>query len=333
MGAVPDTNANGSTFASFREVAWHGLGTVFTEPVTTVARMLELANMAGQNIRKVPLNTLAGIPQERHAKELVAIVRTNPLTGLDEVLGVASPDYEIRQVEEIFEWIQFGPTEGATWETAGQMKEGTQVFGSIALDREIVLDPNGANDVVRAYLMVAGSYDGSLANRGGRTAVRVVCENTLDIALSGVKQSFSFKSTKNIRDRVKKWQQEYAATHAYFDAFEKEAQALIASPMTKGTFFDKVVPAIYPAPEADVKGSFKKYDTKVEGLAGLWNGPTNANLDDTAWKALNVLTEGNQWLRQVRSGNTENFYRAGAGFDGPTTEFRQKALTVVKAFA
>lgn len=333
MGAVPDSIAGKDSFASFRQPAWHGLGTVFTEEVTTVERMVELANMKGQNIRKVPIGTLAGIPSERFAREMEAIVRTNPATGLDEVLSIASPGYEPRQVEEILGWIQFGPTEGARWETAGQMKNGTQVFASIALDREIVLDPEGVADVTKAYMLVAASFDGSLANRGGRTAVRVVCENTLDFALRGVKQSFSFKSTKNIRERVGEWQREYAATHDYFDAFEKEAQALYATPLPKPVFFNKVVPALYPKPEKDVKGSFKKWDNRVEGLAGLWNGPTNAGLADTAWKAVNVLTEGNQWLRQVRSGNTENAYAAGAGFDGPSANFRQKALDVVKTFA
>lgn len=334
MGAVPDVLDNGkSTFASFRQTAWHGLGTVFNEEVTTVDRMVELANMKGQNIRKVPLTSLAGIPQERHARAMEAIVRTNPATGLDEVLSIASPGYEPRQIEEILGWIQFGPTEGARWETAGQMKNGTQVFASIALDREIVLDPEGVADVTKAYMLVAASFDGSLANTGGRTAVRVVCENTLNLALGGVKQSFSFKSTKNIRERVGQWQKEYAATHDYFDAFEREAKALYAMPVSKTTFFEKVVPTMYPKPEKDVKGAFKKWDNRVEGLAGLWNGPTNEGLADSAWKALNVLTEGNQWLRQIRSGNTENAYAAGAGFDGPTTAFRNKALAVVKTFA
>lgn len=333
MGAVPDA-ANGlATAAYFREPFWHKLGTVVADEVTDYLKFLDLANMSGQNIRKVALPEIAGIPAERHAREVVAIVRTNPLTGLDEVLGLASPEYEVIQPEEILSWAQFGPTDGMRWETVFQMKGGTQIAASIAMERETVLDPNGVADVTKWYMMVASSYDGSLANRGGRTAVRVGCENTLDVALGDISQSFSFRSTKNVRERIKKWQQEVATTHEYIDQFEVEAQALLAKPITKATFFEKIVPAMYPKPEKDVKGALKKWDTRIENIASLWNGPTNAGLPDSAWKAWNVLTEHNQWQRAIRSENVENFALAGAGFDGAATKGRAEALEVVRAFA
>src|SRR5688572_4921879 len=149
MGAVPDVIDGQVTAALFRQPAWWGMSdtVVFQQEVTDYNEMIRLANMAGQNIRKVMVPEVVGIPAERFADEKAVVVRTNPITGLDEVLGWVSPDYEVRQVEEIFSWAQFGPTEGARWESAGQMKRGTQVFGSIAFEREIVLDPNGVADV------------------------------------------------------------------------------------------------------------------------------------------------------------------------------------------
>jgi phage/plasmid-like protein (TIGR03299 family) len=332
MGMVPDQYADKATGAFFRQPAWHMLGETFTDEVTDYNEMLKRANMAGQNIRKVEITEVAGIPAERFAQPHVAVVRTNPVTGQDEVIGWASPEYEVRQVEEIFSWAQFGPTEGARWETAGQMKGGSQVFGSIAFEREIVLDPNGAADVTKTFLMVAGSFDGSLANYARYTPVRVVCENTLNIALGGkVGNGFSFKSTKNIRERVGLWQAAVAGQAKYMDAFEKEAKALYAKKVTKGLMFQTIIPAIFPKPEKDVKGSFQKWDNRVEKIAALWNGKTNENLPDNGWKAFNVLTEHNQWDRGLRAGNVENFAVAGAGFDNATNAFRNKALLVVKS--
>lgn len=337
MGAVVDVTDGVEQGAFFRETAWHGLGLVFQDEVTDYREMLKRANMLGMNVRKADIPSVAGIPSERFAVPHVAIVRTNPVTSQDEVIGWGSPEYEVRQPEEIFSWAQFGPTDGARWETAGVMKNGTQVFGSIAFEREVILDPNGAADVTKTYLMVAGSFDGTIANSGRVTPVRVVCENTLNVALGSgktkVESGFSFKSTKNIRDRVAIWQKAFGSVHSYMDAFETEAAALYAKPVTKSLMFQQIVPAIFPKPEKDSKGSFKKWDNRVEKIATLWNGKTNENLPDNGWKAFNVLTEHNQWDRQVRSGNQENFSMAGAGFDGPTNEFRTKALQVVKAFA
>jgi hypothetical protein len=120
---------------------------------------------------------------------------------------------------------------------------------------------------------------------------------------------------------------------SYFDAFEKEAQALYAAAVTDQTF-DSIVKALYPEPDpAGAKVAITKWDNRRDRLFDLWRGPTNQNIRGTAWAALNAVTEENQWYRQVRSGNTENGLAAGAGFDDATNAFRSKALGAVKAFA
>ena len=51
---------------------------------------------------------------------------------------------------------------------------------------------------------------------------------------------------------------------------------------------------------------------------GIWNGPTVARLDDTAYKAYNVLNEHALWYATVRSGNVENALVRASGFDETT---------------
>ncbi len=86
---------NGKTsFASFREPAWHGLGTVFTEEKTT-SEMLEAANLNGWNVR------LEDMPIPSHLtsdKEYQYVVRTNPTTNTQtDVLGVVGERYHVLQ--------------------------------------------------------------------------------------------------------------------------------------------------------------------------------------------------------------------------------------------
>lgn len=331
--AVPDHiigQEGNATFASYRENAWHHLGYVFTDTVTDFNEMARRANLLGMNMHKVPV-TVPGVDAADNLHPQMAIVGEHPLTGRLTNFGNASPSYEVRQPEEILNWAQFGPTDGMRWETAGLM--GSTVFGCIAYETDIVLDPDGVNDVTKTYLMVTGSFDGKTANRAGFTAVRVVCGNTLDMAIKGMTGGFSFKSTKNVRDRVKAWQMSTARAAADAKVFEREAQELFATPVSDALFIDKILPSLKPRPEADIKGAQTKWDTWMTLNVNNWRKSNNAGIYATAWGAVNALTETAQWDRQIRSGNMENFYRAGAGFDAAATAYRTRALEVVKAFA
>ena len=62
------------SFASFREPAWHGLGTVFTEEVST-REMLELANLQDWNVRLEPVEVPEGFNSDRSYNY---VTRTNP---------------------------------------------------------------------------------------------------------------------------------------------------------------------------------------------------------------------------------------------------------------
>ena len=50
MGMIPDQYENMATFASLRQPAWHGLGTVFENEVST-EEMLNLSSLAKWNVR------------------------------------------------------------------------------------------------------------------------------------------------------------------------------------------------------------------------------------------------------------------------------------------
>ena len=76
---------NGKTsFASFREPAWHGLGTVFTEEKNT-AEMLEAANLNNWNVRLEDMEIPAHLTSD---KQYQYVVRTNPTDNTQtDVLG------------------------------------------------------------------------------------------------------------------------------------------------------------------------------------------------------------------------------------------------------
>lgn len=332
MVAAIASNGNINLFASHREPAWHGLGQVFSKEVTDSAEMLRLAGLDGWDVREQGLgilnadDTLADASWAVPAKAIVATIG-----GENRVLGVTGDRYEIIQNEEAFSFLQ-SLKDGARWETAGAIKDGRVVFGSMAFDRDFVLDPSGVADKVSSYLLVYTSHDGSTGLAGGITPVRVVCQNTLNIAQKGLKQTFKMRHTASIQERMAAEAALWRQANVYMDVFEQEAQTLYKTPATDSQFFS-IVENIFPKPEKDVKGAVKKWETKMEVYTQAWKGEPNAGIKNTAWGVFNALTEANQWGRNVRNtkNGQENFFAAGAGFDIATNTFRNSALAAAKS--
>jgi phage/plasmid-like protein (TIGR03299 family) len=325
---------NGQTaFASLREPAWHGLGTVFTEEVTT-AKMLELAHLDKWNVRLEDVPMPEGFTSD---KGYSFVTRTNPFDNTqNDVLGVVGERYVPLQNEDLFDFGDLMLDGGGRWETAGSIKGGRQVFGSLALERETILDPNGVSDKVNTYLLINTSHDGSVAIQASITPVRVVCANTLNLALSafkgnkGVKQSFKIRHTATASGKVQQAREALGLANTYMDKFDEMAKAMIEQEITKAQF-DKIVALAYPAPEKDAKGSFKKHNDKMDLIQSIYVGEYNNTIAGTKWGAFNALTERLDWYRSARGGSNESILASASGFDPVTTAEKNRLLQLVLA--
>jgi phage/plasmid-like protein (TIGR03299 family) len=290
--------------------------------------MLQVAHLAGWDVRLDDLD----LPGRSH-KNFFAVTRKNPFDGDRDVLGVVGERYKVLQNEDLFSFAD-NMLDGGRWETAGSIKNGTVVFGSLALDREVVLDESGVGDKINTYLLVHTSHDGSLAVQASVTPVRVVCQNTLNYALSGVKQSYKIRHTSTVTGKVQAAREALGLANKYLDEFETEAQTLIQKEITADTFFD-IIKAAYPEPDKDVKGSLTKWTNKMDTLWDIYQGDTvaQAGIMNTAWGAYNTLTERLDWFRNPRGGNAEGVLAAASGFDAATNAEKNRLLKVVKAVA
>ena len=322
-----ETNGTEAAFASLREPAWHGLGTVFNEEVTT-AQMLELAHLDNWNVRLEPVY-VQGVPAERFAVPSFAVVRTNPFDGEADVLSVVGQRYKVLQNEELFD---FGATlgSGARWETAGSIKKGRVVFGSLALERETVLDPNGVADKVNTYMLLHTSHDGSVSVQASITPVRVVCANTLNFALRSVKQSFKIRHTQTLDGKMAAAREALGLAERYMDDFDKAAQALFAVPVTDSQVED-IFATAYPKPDKDAsKAAVTRWENKRVAVGKILFSDTTYAVKDTAWGVLNALTENLDWNRGVRNDNPESKLTAASGLDSIANAERNRLFSIVK---
>jgi len=324
---------NGKTsFASFREPAWHGLGTVFTEEKTT-QEMLDLANLSNWNVRLEDLQTPTHLTSDKNYQY---VLRTNPTDNTQtDILGVVGERYHVMQNEDLFSFGDNILDGGGRWETAGSIKGGRVVFGALALERETVLDPNGVSDKVKTYLLINTSHDGSIAIQASITPVRVVCANTLNLALNttrrkgGAKQSFKIRHTQTANGKVQIARETLGLANKYMDEFDKMAHAMIQKEINAKQFNDILLSA-YPKPEKDAKGAIKKWENKIDSLNDIYTGEFNGMIAGSAWGAFNALTERLDWYRSARGGNNESILASASGFDPAINAEKNRLLKVVQ---
>jgi len=187
-----------AAFVSAREDAWHRLGVV-TRDCLTAEQVMTTARLGGWNVRTVPLSatdlTDDGVTTLA-VSDHYATVRTHPVTGRPDVLGVVGSGYTVVQNEEHCDLLNLLVGEaGAHFETAGSLRGGRETFVTMKLPHTLTLDTghgSGHTDDVELYLAARSSHDGTAAWRVIVTPVRIVCANTQRMALSAAKAMGKF---------------------------------------------------------------------------------------------------------------------------------------------
>ena len=330
-----ETNGDEVAFALRGAPAWHNLANrIFNqdEDVNTQT-MLDEAKLSNWNVRLSPITEFIN-PEWNDVSDSHLVLRTNPFNSETDVLATVGKRYKVIQNEELFAFADaiHDANPECRWESAGSLKKGKVVFGTVDIPRTMVIDPQGANDQTKLYLIVWTSHDGSVAVQAAITPVRVVCQNTLNLAMKQSKQSFKIRHTQSAEGRIQVARETLGLALGYFDEFEKEAQELFKQEITDAEF-SKLIRTIYPKPADDAsKVALTKWENKVVLIDDLYhNSPTNANIKGTKWGAFNALTERLDYFRSGR-GNSESLMASASGFDPILTAENNKLLKLVKAF-
>jgi len=321
-------------FALRGEPAWHGLANVLfdkDEHINTQS-MLDSAKLSNWNIQ---LEEIQNPANYRSHKSSYYVTRNNPFDNGTDILGVVGEKYKVVQNESLFEFGDNLLDGGASWESAGSIKNGTVVFGSLVVPKEFTLDPDGANDKTKTYLLVHTSHDGSVSVQASITPVRVVCQNTLNLALDSVKQSFKLRHTATVEGKIQVAREALGLTFRYMDDFEAEAKALFETSVTD-LEFNKIITAIYPKPDELNKQGTTVWSNKIDLVNDIYfKSPTQENIKGTAWGVFNALTERLDYFRGERKAknSSQNRLINASGFDAMTNAERNKLFRQVKELA
>ncbi|WP_125141315.1 DUF932 domain-containing protein [Clostridium transplantifaecale] len=180
--------ANVETMFYTREKPWHGLGTMVQEAPTSETA-LTLAGLDWNVIQK-PIETEDGIP--------ISGFRANIRDTDGQVLGVVTDRYKVVQNTEAFGFSDQLLGEGVTYETAGSLQNGRRTWLLARLPQRYII----SGDEITPYLVFMNSHDGSGAIKAAMTPIRVVCQNTLNLALDTAKRVWATNHTGNISGKL-----------------------------------------------------------------------------------------------------------------------------------
>ena len=287
-----ETWSDGSaSFVSARSHAWHRLGVVLPAGFDA-AQAMRHARLGGWNVRKEPLQTgpilsadgVSTLP----VPDQFATVRTNPVTGRPDVLGVVGRGYTPIQNEEHADLLDALVDEsGAHFETAGSLRGGRQVFLTMKLPTTMRV---GGVDPVDLYLVACNSHDGTSAFRLLVSPVRVVCANTQAAAIGRAKSSFSIRHTSGARGYIEQARQALGLTFAYAEAFQAEADAMIARSITDEQF-SAIVAQLWPVDAASERSRSIAGNRHHTLTRLLRHSDTNHAIRGTRWAAYQAITE------------------------------------------
>lgn len=181
--------ANVESMFYVREKPWHGLGTMVAEAPDSAAA-LRLAGLDWNVIQK-DIMTVDG-------DGTIPGFKANVRDTDGSVLGIVTDRYRVVQNAEAFSFTDALLGEGVRYETAGSLQGGRRTWVLARLPHQYII--NG--EEITPYLVFMNAHDGSGAIKAAMTPVRVVCQNTLNLALSTAKRSWSFNHTGDISGKL-----------------------------------------------------------------------------------------------------------------------------------
>ena len=204
--------ANVESMFYTREKPWHGLGIMVAEAPNSK----DALRLAGLNwkVLQEPVYT--------ENKELIQGYKANVRDSDRKVLGVVTDRYKVIQNEEAFAFTDTLLGEGVRYETAGSLQEGRRVWMLARLPREFII----GGERISPYMVFSNTHDGSGAVKTALTPIRVVCNNTLNLALRTAKRSWSMIHTGDISGKIEEAKNTLLLADEYMTALGQEFENL-----------------------------------------------------------------------------------------------------------
>lgn len=267
-------------YAYAGETPWHKLGTAVAGAMTA-EEAIRAANLTW-TVSKRQLMTLDGVD----CPDFFATVRDDNNLPLGMVGNAYTP---------LQNHVAFAAFDGAVGDiggkyvSCGSIDNGKRIFLLAEVKKELIIR---SVDPLKMFLLLTHSHDGTAAIRFMRTAVRVVCQNTLNQALGASQEGLYARHTKGAGERIVNAGGLVGVFSKSMQTFAEQAEAL-ASVVVNVQQVEKFIREVFEVPENAEDTSSQKQEAINTVLGKFENGELNRlpGIAGTAWALLNATTE------------------------------------------
>lgn len=267
-----------SNEANGRFVPWHGLGTAVSECPTS-ADAIKLAGLDWDVVQQ-PIYTgtddnKVGIPNYK------ANVRSTD----NKVLGIVTDRYQPVQNRQAFDFTDSLIGEGCVYETAGSLCGGKRVFLLAKMPEKKILEES-----FDPYICFTNTHDGSGSIKAIMTPVRVVCQNTLSLALSNATRAWSTRHLGNMESKLAEAKYTLKMANDYMDKFAVVADQLANTTITEEQAY-KVVDELFPIATEDSDRKARNITESKEQFIVCMFSPDILKYKGTAYQLVQAASD------------------------------------------
>ena len=295
-------SANVETMFYIREKPWHGLGIEVQEAPTSADALI-----------------CAGLDWEVFQKHVytedgsfITGYKVNVRSTDNAMLGIVSDRYKVVQNKDAFRFTDDLLGEGVTYETAGALQGGRKVWMLAKMPQKYII----GGDEIALYMVVMNSHDGSSGIKVAMTPIRVVCQNTLNLALNTAKRTWTSKHTENVMSRVHEARETLMLAEAYMGGLGREIDSLSRIKLTDKKvmeFMQEFFPVTEDMSDVTKKNNFRLLEDMKRRY---WNAPDLANIGKNGYRFINAVSDFATHadpLRKTKNYNENLFLRTIEG--------------------
>lgn len=258
-----------------REKPWHGLGTRVEEAPTSS----DALRMAGLdwNVVQRNIQVCGGAKIQNY--------KANVRDSDGAVLGVVSERYKIVQNAEAFEFTDSLIGGDVRYETAGSLNGGRKIWLLAKLpETEIV------GDKTEPYLCFTNTHDGSGAIRVCMTPIRIVCNNTLNLALCSARRAWSVRHTGDMASKMHEARVCLEMACAYMDELGQTADRLANTTVSRDKL-GEILDEMFPITEDSTDREKQNIQKLKDDYMVCYFAPDIMKFRGTAWGAVNAMSD------------------------------------------
>jgi phage/plasmid-like protein (TIGR03299 family) len=291
------------SFASNSEKAWHGLGQVVQQAMTA-EEAINLANL-DYEVAKTTLNAEVKSDDGNlyvPFPDKFATYRTDNNVPL----GIVGGRYEIIQNKDAFSFFDAIIDQGeAIFETAGVLGQGERIFVTAKLPEDMLV----AGEPCNKYIILTNSHDGTSSIIAGFSTIRVVCNNTLQAAMSNLSNRVMISHRIGAKEKLQEAYKVMNIASKYMnevsDVFNQMAKTPISDDNLKKFIVDVMKPEykymLNKSEEEQISTRFANQAAAIYDFAMSHPTQTTDAARGTVWGAYNSISGYYNYIQKYKN--------------------------------